>query len=682
MMLYTPERYPVEDILHKADFLPRKRGKRSRGYVDLVTAFDIETTRLTVEGHDQSIMYVWQWAFENDVVIGRTWDQWKVFVQRLNRVLNETDSHLVSYIHNAGYEMSFIKGVWDFGPDDIFCVDQRKPLRFDCDMVEFRCSYLHSGLSLRAWLEEVKAPHRKLSGAKFDYSVTRYPWTPLSRREISYCVNDVMGVVDAIHIEMRRDGDTLATIPLTKTGYVRRVVKKAIHDGVSYSLMADIQPDFDLYLALREAFRGGDTHASRFYAGRILKNVHHVDRSSSYPDEMVNREFPMSRFKRIEYPLKEDIFVAMKHHKAFLLRVSIENLHLKSLWLYGCPYISKDKCRAIQGKPTVDNGRILRADYVEMTITDVDYVIILGQYDGELTVLDMWTSRYGPLPDAVRDVVKKLYVDKTTLKGIKGQELYYALSKAMLNSCYGMCAQDPAKRPIVYKSTGKQFEVDTESDRRELLEQYNKKRFLPYQIGVWVTALARADLHDAINLVDSTPGAAFVYCDTDSVFYLGEVDWSSYNTPRVQRSTANGGCAQDRKGTWHYMGEMETEPDCLRFATMGAKKYAYQDMHGTLFITIAGVAKDLGARELDEMGGLARFVNVDALPLFVKAGGTEIHYNDAVDMWITVGVHRLHITDNAVIRNSTYQMSETPEYQYLLKEVEFNSSLIADVLDL
>lgn len=681
-MLYTPERYPVEDVLHKADFLPRKRGKRSRGYVDLVTAFDIETTRLTVEGHDQSIMYVWQWAFENDVVIGRTWDQWKVFVQRLNKVLNETDSHLVSYIHNAGYEMSFIKGIWDFGPDDIFCVDQRNPLRFDCDMVEFRCSYLHSGLSLKAWLEEVKAPHRKLSGAKFDYSVTRYPWTPLSHREISYCVNDVRGVVDAIHIEMKRDGDTLATIPLTKTGYVRRVVKKAIHDNVSYSLMADIQPDFELYLALREAFRGGDTHASRFYAGRILKNVHHVDRSSSYPDEMVNREFPMSRFKRIEYPLKEDIFVAMKHHKAFLLRVSIENLHLKSLWLYGCPYISKDKCRAIQGKPTVDNGRILRADYVEMTITDVDYVIILGQYEGELTVLDMWTSRYGPLPDAVRDVVKKLYVDKTTLKGIKGQELYYALSKAMLNSCYGMCAQDPAKRPIVYKSTGKQFEVDTESDRRELLEQYSKKRFLPYQIGVWVTALARADLHDAINLVDSTPGAAFVYCDTDSVFYLGEVDWSSYNGPRVQRSTANGGCAQDRKGNWHYMGEMETEPDCLRFATMGAKKYAFQDMHGTLNITIAGVAKDLGARELDEMGGLARFVNVDALPLFVKAGGTEIHYNDAVDMWITVGVHRLHITDNAVIRTSTYQMSETPEYQYLLKEVEFNSSLIADVLDL
>ena len=171
-MLYTPERYPVESVLHQAEFLPRKRGKRTRGYVDLVTAFDIETTRLTVEGHDQSIMYVWQWAFENDVVIGRTWDQWKVFVERLNRVLNETDSHLVSYIHNAGYEMSFIKGVWDFGPDDIFCVDQRKPLRFDCDMVEFRCSYLHSGLSLRAWLNEVKAPHRKLSGARFACGLT------------------------------------------------------------------------------------------------------------------------------------------------------------------------------------------------------------------------------------------------------------------------------------------------------------------------------------------------------------------------------------------------------------------------------------------------------------------------------------------------------------------------------
>lgn len=680
-MITTPERYPVEETIRQARFIAGKRGKRSRDYLDIVTAFDIETTRTQVDGTDHAFMYVWQWAFENDVVIGRTWDQWLEFVRRINRALAGGTARLVCYIHNAGYEFSFIKGVWDFSPGDVFCVEKRRPLRFDVDRIECRCSYLHSGLSLKAWLRDMKAPHQKLDGGKFDYSITRYPWTPLTRREVMYCVNDVRGVVDAIRIEMKRDGDTLATIPLTKTGYVRRVMKQALHDNVSYSLMSDIQPDYDLYIALREAFRGGDTHASRFYAGRVLNNVLHCDRSSSYPDEMCNREFPMSRFKRIEHPAPQDLKVCFKHRKAFIIRVAFEHLALRSLWSYGCPYISKSKCRKVIN-PMEDNGRLLAADYAEMTITDIDYRIIINQYDGDMTILDMWSSRYALLPDPVRDVVRKLYRDKTALKGIPGQELIYLLSKGMINACYGMCAQDPAKLEIEYVGGEEAFRMNPNSDRRKILEASNRKRFLPYQIGVWVTAWARYDLHDAINTVDNTPGAAFVYCDTDSVFYLGDVDWSKYNTERRERSTANGAFADDRKGKRHYMGVMEPEDPARRFATMGAKKYAWQDPHGTLHITIAGVAKDMGARELESMGGLEKFVDMDNPPLFVRAGGTEIRYNDGVDMWITADGHPLHITDSAVIRDSTYQMGETEDYKRLLKKAEFNVELIECMLDL
>lgn len=688
-MLYKPETYPVESVLRSASIIGAGRGKRARAYADIVTAFDIETSRISVDGEDHAILYVWQWAWENDVIIGRTWDQLTVFIERVNNSLG--DAHLAVYIHNAAYEFSFLKGIHRFSADDVFCVDKRRPLKFDWDQIEFRCSFLHSGLSLRAWLNEVKAPHRKLDGKAFDYSKSRYPWTPLTYREIRYCINDVRGIVDAIHIEMQRDGDNLRTIPLTKTGYVRRVIKKALKDNVSYSMMRDMQPSYEVYQALREAFRGGDTHASRFYAGRILDNVHHVDRSSSYPDVMCNLEFPMSEFKRVDNPSMSDVIACMRHHKAVLIRVCMYDVSLTSIWRYGCPYIAYDRCRLVSRDCLLDNGRVLEAGYLEMTLTDVDLRIILRQYNAQIEIMDMWSARYAMLPEPVRREIIDLYHKKTSLKGVTGQELIYNLSKAMINACYGMTAQDPGKPMIQYAAGDeRQFVYDTTQHQEELIKAAARKNFLPYQIGVWVTAHARSELHEAIRLLDECPrdadgkpSASFVYCDTDSVFYLGDVDWEKlYNQQRRLRSVKNGAWAEDRKGKPHWMGVMEVEDDCRQFACMGAKKYAILDECGTLHITIAGVAKDVGAVELAHMGGLEKFVDKHNPPLFKAAGGTEIKYNDQVDRVISIAGHTLRLTDNAVIRESTYQMGMTDQYRALLEKIELNIDLIDYMGDL
>lgn len=682
-MLYRSQEYPINKLLEYG-VLPAGRGKRARSYINAITAFDIETSRITVDNDDQSIMYVWQWAIENDVIMGRTWEQFSDFVRRVNEVCNINNCHLVVYVHNLSYEFSYLKGVYKFSEDDVFIVDKRRPLKCNMMNIEFRCSFIHSGLSLKTWLNEVKAPHRKLSGKQYNYNITRYPWTPLTYREIKYCINDVRGVVDAIHIEMNRDGDNIASIPLTKTGYVRRVIKKAIKNNIDYSIMRDIQPDYDIYIALREAFRGGDTHASRFYSGRILENVKHVDRSSSYPDVMCNCEFPMSKFKKVDNPTIEDVIACMKHRKAVLMRLRLLNVELKSLWRFGCPYIAYDRCRYVSQDYTIDNGRILTASYLEITITDIDFNIILDQYNAEIQVLDMWSSRYAMLPDSVRNEIKQLYTTKTSLKGVKGQELIYALSKSMINACYGMTAQDPGKPDIIYKADDdRQFIYNVERDRRDILKESAKKNFLPYQIGVWVTALARSELHAGISLIDNCkriknkPIASFVYCDTDSIFYLGDIDWENdYNAIRQKRSIKNGAYAKDRKDKSHYMGVMEYEDTCKRFACMGAKKYAYEDEYGTLHITIAGVAKDIGAIELQSMGGLEKFVDIDKPPLFIKAGGTEIKYNDMINIETVIDGHKLKITDNAVIRESTYQLGITDKYRELLDRIENNIDLI------
>lgn len=691
-MWYRYQDFNVERVIKSAPVeFTTKRGKNARDYLQLVTAFDTETTTLRINGEDHAIMYIWQWAFEGDVVFGRYWWQFEALCNRIVAAL-PARVHLKVWVHNLSYDFCGLKGILHFQPEDVFCVSKRRILRADWGPIEFACSYLHSGLSLNAWLKEVNAPHRKQSGEKYNYAQRRYPWTPLTKRELTYCAYDVLGVVDAIHIEMQRDGDTLCTIPGTKTGYVRRIVKKAIKENVSYTLMRDIQPGYDLYKLLRAAFRGGDTHASRFYTGRVVDNVHHVDRSSSYPDEIVNRTFPMTRFVKVENPDMSDVLSAIKHKKAVLLKLRMRSVHLRRPWRTGCPYIPVDTCTVLVGAQE-DNGRVLSAEVLEIAVTDIDFRIICRQYDTDkdtdMEILEMWSARYAPLPEPVRAIARELYIQKTTLKGVKDKALIYALYKAMINSLYGMTAQDPGKPLIVFKQSVNpdedQFQIDTTKTQQKLVEEYAHKAFLPYQIGVWVTAWARYDLAEGVRALDELPcdaegryPADFLYCDTDSIFYRGSFDWTAYNTERRERSKANGACAQDRKGVWHYMGEMESDPreECRRFATMGAKKYAWQDMNGTLHITIAGVVKDKGARELDRLGGLDKFVDQENPPLFVEAGGTTIKYNDNVHFETVIDGHPFTVTDNAVIQDSTYQMKLVDEYARLLTLIENNIHLI------
>ena len=502
----------------------------------------------------------------------------------------------------------------------------------------------------------------------------------MTDEELEYCVNDVLGLVEAVNALMARDGDTLQTIPLTSTGYVRRNAKRAMREGIHHNFVYSILPDFETYKALREAFRGGNTHANRYYAGDIVENVHSADRSSSYPAVMCNCEFPMTEFVPIlPKDLNKDYIgrCITIRHKALLLRIGIKNLALRDRF-WGCPYLSKDKCRNIhKAIDTEDNGRILEAEYLETTVTDIDLKIIMEEYTGQIIFLQGWYASYKKLPDALINEVVKYYKDKTELKGVKGQEIFYDKAKALLNSLYGMMAQDPVKHSLIFKQFGDWEEDDTSDE--ELLGKSNKRAFLAYQWGVWVTAHSRDALERGIRLVHETEGADFVYCDTDSVKYTGTVDWSGYNRDRVLECMESGSYATDPSGVTHYMGVYETEdnPDTgvayRYFKTLGAKKYAYVEKDGEgVHCTIAGVNKKKGGSELDKHGGLSAFTDdyneTGRGFVFKEAGGTQAVYNDNPPMdHVDIEGKRLAITANVAILPSEYTLGITGEYERIIK---------------
>lgn len=606
-------------------------------------------------------MYIWQWQFgEKYTVIGRTWDEFNDFRSQLKQHLPD-EQYLCIYVHNLSYEFQFLRGIYHFDSDTVFALKKRKILKCEMDAAfEFRCSYIHSNMSLAEYTSKMGAEHSKITD-EFDYSIRRFSFTPLSERELLYCQYDVLGLVEALQIEMSHDGDNLYTIPLTSTGYVRRDTKKAMK-RVSHYTVSRILPDLHTYTLCREAFRGGDTHASRFYSNQIIRNVKSADRSSSYPDVICNNEFPISAFThagRITYNQLTDLI--NRRHKACLIRASFTNLRIKEI--QPDPYISRDKSRLIQGG-IFDNGRVLSADYLETTITDIDLKIILMIYDfDDLTPLDVCYARYGKLPQPIIDVNIMYYRAKTELKGVPGEEIFYMKSKNKLNSIYGMMAQDPVKQNIIVTDDGYYTE---EGDIEEILAKSNRRAFLAYQWGVWVTAWARYMLQEAIQIVKEEA----VYWDTDSVKHVGEADWTEYNIARVEASKASGAYATDPKGTTHYMGVLEDDGYYNSFKTMGAKKYAYNLIEGgKTHVTISGVGKRLGGVELDLFyGGLEGFREGT---VFSLAGGTESVYNDVPEFaeWNENGTI-LPITSNVVIRDSTYTLGVTDEYRKIIEDYQ------------
>lgn len=191
------------------------------------------------------------------------------------------------------------------------------------------------------------------------------------------------------------------------------------------------------------------------------------------------------------------------------------------------------------------------------------------------------------------------------------------------------------------------------------------------EVGIYTTAYARLRLWEGISLVTQgqqnigtdKPFSDFVYCDTDSVKYIGSADWEAYNRLRIEDSIRNGAFATDRKGVTHYMGVYEEEHTMDKFRTAGSKKYAYE-IDGKLTVTIAGVDKKLGGRELSEHGG------IDALKdgfVFRDAGGLCAKYNDFPEpAELTVDGHKLQIISNCYLCSSEYTLGTIELYKRIL----------------
>ena len=194
--------------------------------------------------------------------------------------------------------------------------------------------------------------------------------------------------------------------------------------------------------------------------------------------------------------------------------------------------LSSSKCRNLQ-ECLRDNGRVVTAKHFETTCTEQDLFTYEYYYEWDNPrYYDLYIYEKHYLPRPFVKAVLELYGKKTELKGVKGEEVNYLLSKEMLNSAYGMMVTDIVREILEYDGMNyfSNYDNMTKEDYaqfiKEQVSKYNSNpaRFLFYPWGVWVTAYSRANLFTGIRAC----GNDYIYSDTDSIKILHPEDHESY----------------------------------------------------------------------------------------------------------------------------------------------------------
>lgn len=666
--------------------------KQKIEYYNIPCCFDIETSSFYDRGEKAGCMYIWMFSIDDKIIIGRTWDEFIMLLDKLHDKLSLHNDYrrLICYVQNLGYEFQWFcnRIQWT----KVFAINYREPLISLTDNgIEFRCSYKLSGYKLEKMGEQLtKYTFKKMVG-DLDYKLIRHSNTPLTDKEMGYCINDVRVLSAYIREKIENEGG-ITKIPLTKTGYVRLYCKEHIFGGRAHrreyliykKFMEHLTLDPEEFKMLLRAFQGGFTHASCFYSGKEepLLGVTSFDFCSKYPSAMVAELYPMDKGEFYEPVDTKDLKHQLSHYCCVF---DIRFINIRPIILYD-NYISISKCTNVKN-PVVNNGRLVSADGIITTITNVDFDIIKKCYAWDKVEVGKFIRyKKGYLPTDFVNCILDFYENKTTLKDVPGMEIEYQQHKELLNSCYGCTVTNPCKPIITFENDGKGWRSE-EQNLEKQIAAYNKKkdRFLFYPWGVFITAYCRRDIWQ-YGIMKA--GKDYAYCDTDSVKFLGEhpgfeKEYNKIILKKILKACRYHGinisrvAPKTKDGIIKPLGVFEFDGHYSKFKTLGAKRYMmlYSDdkrnkakERGELKITVAGLNKKKGAEYISKFPDPFKVFSDDMKVPKGHSGRQTATY-----------------IDSPINGTVTDYLGNTAEYHELsclhLEESEYNMSMSEDYIN-
>lgn len=582
---------------------------------------DIETSKIVIDGNYLPFITSIQVYFENNYYLFRKPTEFIDWLLKLKEDYGLNENRVVKiFIHNEKYDMSYLAPYFKKyleGEPEIWLDGKAKINYYKQDFVEVIDTLALSNRSLDKWSKDLNTLHQKKIGY-YDYDKVIFQDTPLTKEEMEYDKMDVVVLHECIQKQLELYGDTLRTMPMTSTSYVRRFTRlESQSNDVSqkgkkwYNYRKLYFYDTKLSLEQKDkcvtAFAGGYTHGNRFLKDTVLKNVLHVDFTSFYPSQLRTKKFPIGRPKELPnrwFKVDELIDRCNDNDEIAVVDVLIADAELRNPD-HPMPYLATAKVKAVTDSKVIkDNGRIVKLEgVVKYTCTNKDLEIIKKQYKCKIKITSGIIFEAGFLPKELLDAIDKLFFEKSHLKNVhKALEkelgkmhpktieamINLGIAKKALNSVYGMFATKPRDTEIV-EYDGLSFTTKQPFTPEEDLEKHydNWNNFLAYQIGIMVTAFARHELFEAMELFDLKD---VLYCDTDSFFVL---DKPGYKEKIDEFNTLHAKYSVHVDGTDIYYDQLDFEPYCYYFKHLHAKCYGQITKNKSgeyeLSVTIAGV---------------------------------------------------------------------------------------------
>lgn len=601
---------------------------------------DIETSNNHAEEPDKLITWISsiQVLFNDEYFLFRYPEELIEWFNDLYKKLNlyptrKTKKKFFVYIHNASYDLSYLIPYINMLPDFDYSnqgiiESPNKFLTYIRGSIEFRCSYLLSGMSLEKWSKEMNVEHQKQIGL-YDYDKVIYPDTELTENEQIYDKYDVLSMKECLFKQMEYHGDNISTIPLTSTGYIRRTLRRSCNNDKYYrsEYFYDNRLNADLYDYMLKSYAGGMTHNNRFYRDIVIQigktykytknefihvsNIGHRDFKSHYPTQMTCYLFPLGQPQLIyksDMGFYMTIGEVLSWYPTFssMSVIRFYNARLKD-YRISMPFMQNSKCYESQFESKLlDNGRILYAsgEWI-MFVDNLTLKILSEQYELEYEILEVYRMLNKPLPDCIISVIDKYFKGKSDKKNRVHEltnefgkldprtieaEFELMQDKKGLNGIYGCAATNPLRSKYEIDDLMKFFIRENYTDLDSINEGLNtyykgRNNFLSYQVGVWVTAAARYELYEYIKAIGYNK---CLYCDTDSIFYIkdSETEKAIELLNAEKRKNAHYVILDNDKT--EYYDEFTPEPDCIAFKGLHSKCYGVVTDKG-LELTIAGV---------------------------------------------------------------------------------------------
>jgi hypothetical protein len=375
--------------------------------------------------------------------------------------------------------------------------------------VEIRDACLLFTCSLNSFIKNTCPEFPKLVNT-YDYSKYRIVEEDFSEKDKEYCRSDIYGFSVGI-FRLQRDFQNSFNMDILESftagsfsmKYAASKLKerhlKSVEDnenwnntGKPFPVKEELFPkvSFD-----RKFVIGGRTFVNPIHAGKILENLTKVDANSFYPSIMVKSKLPYGKQKKIRWKGAElDDFLKKNPNKYIFAHL------LSGVCKYDDMF-----------SPIVTNDDMNNRDY-PTNAGSVDGVYLDDnilrdprfKHHNAVFVCYIYDAAYG-----IMDYMSEVFDLKNKYKFDEMFALELAV-KIILNATYGKFIQ----RPSVIEYDFFDGIIEPTGNKTELNAWY---QFAP--MGAAITANCRYELCNYMNLLRDR----FVYCDTDSLVFIGEV---------------------------------------------------------------------------------------------------------------------------------------------------------------